>query len=202
MLISEQKKALRGELRKKIEIIPAAVREEASAHACQLLQKQPMWLAAKSVFFYSPLPNEVNIWALVPEALKAGKIVLLPRFDSATDEYCASRIQDIENDLLPGQFGINEPHERCSAFPLNQLDLTLIPALGFDSLGGRLGRGRGFYDRLLAKIPGIKCGIAFDEQIVPRIPVEPHDILLNYVLTPTRCLSTEAAQRDVNEPAD
>ena len=71
---------------------------------------------------------------------------------------------------------------------LNSLDLVLVPGLGFDAAGHRLGRGRGFYDRLLVQIAGTKCGVAFDEQMRPSIPAEQHDILLNCILTPTQWL--------------
>ncbi|MEO7298989.1 MAG: 5-formyltetrahydrofolate cyclo-ligase, partial [Verrucomicrobiota bacterium] len=60
----------------------------------------------------------------------------------------------------------------------------------FDLTGRRLGRGKGFYDRLLAEIPGTKCGVCFDEQIVEEIPTESHDVRMDYVLTPTRWLAT------------
>jgi len=64
--------------------------------------------------------------------------------------------------------------------------LILIPGIAFDLHGRRLGRGKGFYDRLLTEIRGVKCGIAFDEQIVEKIPVEPHDVRMDFILTPTR----------------
>jgi 5-formyltetrahydrofolate cyclo-ligase len=71
---------------------------------------------------------------------------------------------------------------------LNRLDLVLVPGVGFDLQGRRLGRGRGFYDRLLADVDGIKCGVAFEEQVVSEIPVGPRDVRLNFILTPTRCV--------------
>jgi 5-formyltetrahydrofolate cyclo-ligase len=66
----------------------------------------------------------------------------------------------------------------------------LVPGLAFDPSGRRLGRGKGFYDRLLAMVRGRKCGIAFEEQVVPEIPVEPHDIRLDCLLTPRRWMET------------
>ncbi len=183
------KKQLRQQLRAGIQTLSAFQREEASAQACALLQAQPIWKNVRTILFYAPLPSELNIWALVPEALASGKIVLLPKFDPAPNSYSIWRIKNIDTDLLPGRFGINEPSQNCSPFALNQLDLSLIPGIGFDLRGGRLGRGGGFYDRLLAQVSGIKCGVAFDEQIAAEIPVEPHDIRLDCILTPTRWLA-------------
>ena len=67
-----------------------------------------------------------------------------------------------------------------------RLDLVLVPGVAFDLHGRRLGRGRGYYDRLLSQVGGRTCGVAFDEQVVSEVPVEAHDVLLNCILTPTR----------------
>jgi len=100
--------------------------------------------------------------------------------------YTACRITDPEKDIRVGQFGIREPNARCEQISLNLLDLILTPGVAFDLHGWRLGRGKGFYDRLLAAVHGTTCGVAFDEQIVAQIPVEPHDTHVNCILTPTR----------------
>ena len=89
-----------------------------------------------------------------------------------------------------GKFGVREPAERCAPVPLNRLDLVLVPGIAFDIRGGRLGRGQGYYDRLLSAVTGLKCGVAFDEQIVDAVPVGPLDVRLNCILTPTRWIET------------
>jgi 5-formyltetrahydrofolate cyclo-ligase len=71
------------------------------------------------------------------------------------------------------------------------VDLILVPGLAFDLRGRRLGRGKGYYDQLLRGLRGITCGVAFDQQIVAEIPVEPHDVRVNCVLTPTRWIQLE-----------
>ena len=185
---SDSKDALRQELRAAVRNLSSRQREEASAKACALLLQQATWKDARSILFFSALSDELNISPLIPQALAAGKTVLLPQFDVIQGVYCACEIRDPKKDLGPGKFGILEPRRECAIAPLNRLDLTLVPGVGFDPLGGRLGRGRGFYDRLLAEVSGIKCGVAFDEQVVPTIPTEPHDIRLNCILTPTRWL--------------
>lgn len=180
------KNTLRQELRRRLQTLSPAERERHSIQACALLKQQPIWRDAKSILFYAPLPGELNIWPLLADALAANKEVILPQFNSSTGQYTGCRITHLENDLSPGRFGIREPKSHCSEISLNRLDLALVPGVGFDLMGRRLGRGKGFYDRLLAQISGIKCGIAFDEQIVGNIPVEPHDVHLNCILTPTR----------------
>jgi 5-formyltetrahydrofolate cyclo-ligase len=182
----QAKRELRKQLRAKIQTLPAIQREQASAQACVLLTKQLLWQNAKIILFYAPLADELDIWPLIPDAFAANKVVTLPKFDTENNCYIACQIENIETDFLPGQFGIREPKANCTEIPLNRLDLTLVPGVGFDFMGARLGRGRGFYDRLLAQISETKCGVGFDEQIVEAIPTEPHDVHLNCILTPTR----------------
>jgi 5-formyltetrahydrofolate cyclo-ligase len=182
------KAAQRKEIRARLKAMSAEQRATASAHACALLEKQSVWERAKLLFFYAPLPSELDLWPLLRDSLAAGKTVALPRFDAATQRYVACQITDAARDLQDGQFGIREPAGDCIAVPPNRLDLVLVPGVAFDVHGRRLGRGKGFYDQLLASVRGTTCGVAFDEQIVDAVPVEPHDVHLNCILTPTRWL--------------
>jgi 5-formyltetrahydrofolate cyclo-ligase len=158
----------------------------ASAQARRLLKDQPLWKAARSVLFFAPLPEEVDIWPLLAEALSGGKKVGLPRFVAETRAYEACQIHDPGVDLQTGHFGIREPRFGCARLPSNRLDLILVPGLAFDVQGRRLGRGKGYYDRLLKELHGTTCGVAFDQQIVDEIPTAVHDVRLDRLLTPTR----------------
>ncbi len=183
-----QKSGLRQQLRARLKLITSEQRLSSSAQACDLLRKQAIWRAAKSVLFYAALRSELDLSPLIPEALAEGKTVALPRYAEETRCYTACQIRDFARDCAPGKFGILEPGENCSALALKQLDLVLVPGVGFDATGCRLGRGQGFYDRLLAQVSGIKCGIAYDEQLVEKIPAESHDVRLNFILTPAQWL--------------
>ncbi len=77
-----------------------------------------------------------------------------------------SSVSDYQAGLRAGEIWHSRAWRHCRAMPLKRLDLALAPGLGFDVSGRRLGRGQGYYDRLLAEIAGAKCGVAFDEQIV------------------------------------
>ena len=89
-------------------------------------------------------------------------------------------------DLSPGRFNVLEPKAGCPSVPLNQLDLVFVPGVAFDFNGRRLGRGKGFYDRLLAEVRGYKCGVAFEVQVIAAVPEEPHDVRVDSILTPAR----------------
>jgi 5-formyltetrahydrofolate cyclo-ligase len=162
---------------------------EASARARARLRRQAVWKTAHSVLFYSPIAGELDLTPLIQTALDAGKVILLPRYDAKAEGYEAVHIADLKADCAPGKFGIAEPGPQCAAYPLKSLDLALVPGLGFDLAGRRLGRGGGFYDRLLAQVRGVKCGAAFDQQIVAEIPSEGHDVPVDFILTPTRWLA-------------
>ena len=184
--LREQKSVLRRQIRDNLRSLLPAERSSASAGACFRLQQEPVWREARCVLLYSPLPDELDLRALLAQALAAGKMLALPRFDETQGAYSACQVADPASDLRTARFGILEPGPDCPALPLNRLDFVAVPGVGFTLDGRRLGRGRGFYDRMLASVGGIKCGIAFDQQIVSDIPVEPHDVRLDYILTPTR----------------
>jgi len=193
--IREQKAALRDRIRSELKQLGPATRASKSAQACLRLQEEPIWLRARSVLLYWPLPDELDIEPLWRDALATGKELALLRFGGEKQVYAPCRVREPNYDLRPGRFGIMEPRPGCPEVPLKQLDFIVAPGVGFSLDGRRLGRGRGFYDRLLASVSGIKCGIAFDEQIVDAIPAEAHDIRLDYICTPTRW--TGAGQRAV-----
>lgn len=186
--VQTAKATLRRQMRDRLRELSAVARARAAEAACQRLRQQPVWITTKSVLFFAPLPQELNIWALLTEAQAAGRTVALPRFDRSTQQYTAAVLSDLNTDLRPGWLGISEPHGDCPNLAMNRLDLILVPGLAFDPCGRRLGRGKGYYDRLLADAPGMKCGVAFDEQVVSEVPVGPRDVRLNCILTPSRWL--------------
>jgi 5-formyltetrahydrofolate cyclo-ligase len=184
----DTKESLRSTIREKLKLLPATQRSVLSSNARDILEKQPLWQRAQTILFFAPLPDELDVWPSIAIASSAGKQVFLPRFHLDTKSYTACQVKSQETDLKVGQFGIREPTESCLQIPLNRLDLILVPGVAFDLHGRRLGRGKGFYDQLLAAVRGRTCGVAFDEQIVNEVPVEPHDVLLNCILTPSRWL--------------
>ena len=182
---SSGKSVLRERVRELVRALPAEERRAGAAALGALIREQAPWRSAQSVLLFAPLPDEPDISALLDEAWRAGKTVALPRSDPLTGGYLAAVVAD-RSRLSPGRFGVLEPDAGCPGVPLNQLDFAFVPGVAFDLVGRRLGRGKGFYDRLLAEVRGHKCGVAFDAQIVAQVPEEPHDIRVDSILTPTR----------------
>jgi 5-formyltetrahydrofolate cyclo-ligase len=185
-MIGDLKRALREEVGAALKRLPGADRAAASAKARALLVEQTLWQEARSILFYAPMAGELDVWPLLEQTLAAGKTAALPKWDAATKAYVARQVRDPVQDVRTGHYGIREPAACRAGDVLTRLDLILVPGVAFDRLGRRLGRGKGYYDRLLATVRGTTCAVAFDEQIVRAVPVEPHDIVLNCILTPTR----------------
>jgi 5-formyltetrahydrofolate cyclo-ligase len=182
---TELKKTLRGIVRARLEKISLAVRLVESLDLCQRLE--PQLRSAHTVLFYAPLPDELDVWPLM-EKLLSSKVCALPAFEPATGRYSARRVRNLETDIFTGEFGVSEPLPGCEAIPLSHFDLVLVPGMAFDLAGNRLGRGKGFYDRILAEASGVKCGVAYDFQLQENIPTEPHDAKVNFIFTPSRCV--------------
>lgn len=180
------KAALRRQLRGELAKLSVAERAAGSAALCSRLRSQPIWKEAKSILFFSPLSDEPDIWPLALETFAMHREVILPRYVATEGRYALHRIHAGPRALETGQYGILEPTLACPEVDAKQLDLALVPGIGFTLDGGRLGRGKGYFDRLLAQVPGFKCGVAFDCQVSAEIPLEPHDVRLNCILTPTR----------------
>jgi len=179
------KSAWRRRVRESVRALAAETRAAASRQIREQLLAQAAWSRAASVLCFVPLADEPDIASVMEDAWRAQKIVALPRYDAAGGIYSAARVS-ARLELAPGQFGVLEPNAGCPSIPLNQLDLVLVPGVAFDLAGRRLGRGKGFYDRLLAQVSGHKCGVAFDLQVVDRLPEEPHDVRVDSIVTPTR----------------
>ncbi len=184
--ISNSKSDLRRKILAALEKISPAVRAVESIELCDRLE--PQLRSAHAILFFAPMPEEPDIWPLLEKFLAAGKVCALPCYNSATKNYLARRVQDLAKDVSAGYYGIREPASSCPEIPLERFDLVLVPGLAFDWNGNRLGRGKGFYDRLLAKVSGLKCGVGHNFQLLAGIPAEPHDVRMNFIATPARCL--------------
>jgi len=139
----------------------------------------PLLRDASVVLAYYSLPDEVCTHALLGELVAAGKTVLLPRVvDDATMELCR---YNGEADLREGTFHILEPvGERFT--DMNLIDTVLVPGMAFDARGHRLGRGKGYYDRLLSSLTCRKIGVCFDFQKVAEVPVDTYDVAVDIIV--------------------
>jgi 5-formyltetrahydrofolate cyclo-ligase len=189
--ITEEKRQVREQIRKRQ--IAANERARFSQLAVEILSGRAEWREARTILAYLPLQDELDLMPALKTALAGGKTIALPQYIPEHGKYVAAILEGPPENLRKGKFGVMEPSPDAPRIPLNRLDFVLAPGVAFDPDGHRLGRGRGFYDRLLAEVTGVKCGVALDEQIVPKLPVEAHDIPMDYILTPSRWLQRAPA---------
>ena len=156
----------------------------------QRLDALPSLADAPAIVAFSAFRQEPELRPWLDRRLAEGRRLLLPRYNSSASAYELVRIASSGTDLTPGHYGILEPRADLPAESVVPPGaLWLIPGLAFTPRGLRLGRGRGFYDRLLAAHPGgVLVGLAFDCQILPDLPHSSWDIPMDWVLTPTRSM--------------
>jgi len=185
----------------------AAIREQArkarvaqpdkdavSKRICAAFMALPEYAAAKTVMWYVDAASEVRTRHTLPEALAGGKRIVVPYCIVETNELELFLLGDM-SELVEGAYKILEPKAELRALPSKkvtaaELDLVMVPGTAFDSRGGRMGQGKGYYDRLLAtaRPDAPLVAIAFDCQIFDEIPVAPHDVFMDKVITEARAI--------------
>jgi len=151
---------------------------EYSLDALKRLEETKLFQQAECIALYHALPGEVETADFI-EKWADTKTLLLPVVEG---EDLFLLPYKGKNNLQCGVYGIMEP-ERCDPWPEDRIDLLIIPGIAFDRLGNRLGRGKGYYDRLLTTFSSPKIGLCFDFQLVDQVPTEPFDICMDGVVT-------------------
>jgi 5-formyltetrahydrofolate cyclo-ligase len=172
-----EKKTLRSAIRK--ELAPPG--PETSLAIRTRLTALDCWRTARTIFSYHPLKDEVNLLPLLEE--QRTKEWIFPRING---ESLSLHRWTPDAPWLKGSFDIHEPDPaHWAEVDIETIDLVLIPGIAFDRSGGRLGRGKGFYDRLLSSqgFRAIKIGIVSELCLFQKIPTESHDIRMDLVIT-------------------
>ena len=181
---------LKKELRERILTLLRNQEEEERLKKSLLIKdklfRMPAIRKAKTILFYASFNGEVDTTQMIKQARESGKRVLLPRIEPE-DKQIIPTLWDASNPLTEGRYGIKEPQDKKnSRIDLEAIDAVIVPGVAFDKKNHRLGRGGGYYDRFLARLPNNipTFGVAFDFQRVDRIPqLLDHDIALTHVVT-------------------
>ncbi|MCW5755012.1 MAG: 5-formyltetrahydrofolate cyclo-ligase [Phycisphaeraceae bacterium] len=185
--IAAAKRALRQTAKRTLAETPVETRATHALAICSHLQAHPAFRG--SVLFYAPFDTEVDLTPAAATLAAARGVVCVPRIDWAAASITPARVNDLGPSLRQGPRRVPEPPADAPSIPLEEIDLILVPGLAFDLRGGRLGRGGGFYDRLLAS-PSRRCpaiGVCFHAQLVDAVPMERHDQPVDGVITEQRC---------------
>ncbi len=162
---------------------------EKSALICKNILSSKQFVEATEIFAYMPLPDEVDLTEVIKTALQDGKKVALPKIISKEDGIIKFFYLDPQKTLTQqtaeGTFGILEPDETLPATPdTAQNTLILVPGRAFTKEGDRLGRGKGYYDRYLAKkrLPNVAiAGVCFGFQVLAEVPTDPTDVKMDLI---------------------
>ncbi|HBR21453.1 MAG TPA: 5-formyltetrahydrofolate cyclo-ligase [Nitrospiraceae bacterium] len=187
---NSDKKTLRQETLLRRCAIPENIKKEKDDAIRQRIIRLPEFTDAKTILFYASFRSEADTTEMIKTSLNQGKRVVLPKVDKENKKLKLYEIKNM-NELVQGYMGILEPsvsEERLTR--LDDLDLIIIPGAAFDVSGSRLGYGAGFYDRLLAGIKNKISIIAptYEEQLVEKIPSEPHDVKVTKIVTDMRVI--------------
>ena len=165
-----------------------ANKDELSQAICAKFMALPAYAAANTVMFYIDVRSEVRTRHSLPAALATGKRVIVP-WCNAAGELELFHLQNME-ELAVGMYKILEPHAELRDKPEKHvkpedLDLVMVPGVGFDHRGARMGHGKGYYDKLLqhARPDTPLVALAFECQMFPEIPVAGHDIFMDQIIT-------------------
>ena len=167
-------------------------KDAVSRRICEAFMGLPAYQAAKTVMWYVDAGSEVRTRHTLPDALTHGKRVVVPYCILETNELELFHLEDM-SELVEGAYRILEPRAELRAVPAKilqpeELNLVMVPGTAFDIRGGRMGQGKGYYDRLLARArpDAPLVALAFECQMFPEIPVDAHDVFMDAVLTEAR----------------
>jgi len=186
--IQEEKIKLRKKIKDICKTFDRAELVKKSKRILDNLKQLEIWNKADTIFAFLPLGDEVDTLCIIEEALTQRKKVAVPRVSG--DEMMFHYITSLSGEsLVKHDYGMYEPLPEAEFVDINNLDnskiLILTPGMAFDKQCNRLGRGKSFYDRYLFKYGKncIKAGIAFSFQITENLPVENHDVQLDFVVS-------------------
>jgi len=186
----KMKKTIRRDLKNKREKLSQNEVSENSNKIKNRLFEMKEFKQSSYLLFYISYDNEVYTHDMIKECLKNKKKVIVPVSDRKNRCLILSNLTNWK-DLITGAYGILEPRaDKIEKVPVEQIDLIIVPGVGFDEQGRRIGHGKGYYDNLLRNSKNaLHIGLAFEVQIVKEIPVDSHDIPVNKIITEKRVIN-------------
>lgn len=170
-----EKQAIRRQVRS--DFPGQADRAAQSQSLCSHVLAWPVYRQARVVGGYMPMPWEADVTPVLLDALASGKTLVLPRCEGS-GRMSFRQVSSLE-EIQPGRYGLLEPEPGAAAVPVEEIELMLVPLEAITPKGMRLGKGGGYYDRVLARFSGVTLGMVLQHQWVESLPVEEWDRPLN-----------------------
>jgi 5-formyltetrahydrofolate cyclo-ligase len=189
--IKERKYEIRRRIAQQLDTLTQEERSEKTRQVEERLFDFANYLEAKIVILYLNGKLEVTSRHIIEKSFDLNKIVVLPAADPAGTKIALLKVDNLEKDLCIDAAGNPSPDpDRCKRVPIDRIDIALIPGVAFDEKGGRIGMGDGFYDRLIPKLPVTtrKVALAFEDQVLPLVPIEAHDRSVDIIITEKRII--------------
>jgi 5-formyltetrahydrofolate cyclo-ligase len=176
------------EIRDKVNLVRGNLSKEVAAEKSRKIIESLVclkeYIDALIVMPYISLNIEVDTREFIKNELLKGRNMVVPFVEAGNIQ--VSMLKDFEN-LIEGEFGVLEPmkKERYDG----KIDLVIVPGIAFDLHGGRIGFGKGYYDKFLDRFKdSLRVGLAFEEQIVDNLPCEEHDQPVDIIITEKRII--------------
>lgn len=180
--MNQIKQQLRNTIAGSLQSFPKQEKNAADVRISQSLLSLRLYKNAKSICTYVSTADEVNTHQIIREALLAKGSIIVPKIQGADLELYSIRSFE---ELTPGTYGILEPHIHRSHVPIQSIDLFIVPGIAFGRDGSRLGRGKGYFDRLLAHIQVPIIGLSYERQIHDTVPHSAKDKKVDIIVTET-----------------
>lgn len=188
--VDREKRALRQRIRQARDAIAPDEAARAAQRAAALAMADPDVSQARTVALYAQVGTELSTLPLARALVTRDVVLAYPRVAGSGLEFFAANPER----LVPGYMAIPEPPPDAPPLSLDDIDVLVIPGLAFDAAGGRLGWGKGYYDRTLGSARGLRVGFAFACQVVSEVPRDASDITMDRVITEAGVTKTTAAR--------
>jgi 5-formyltetrahydrofolate cyclo-ligase len=168
-------------------LTPAEIEQHSAviaAYVCAL----PAFCVSPTIMVYMALPQEVQTMSIITQARQSQKRIAAPV--TRGQDLVALELSEAPMQLRRGRFGILEPCGTQRVIHPQEIGFIVVPGIAFDARGGRLGFGKGYYDRFLGQLPATtyRCGLAFGIQMVSCVPQASHDICMHGIITEQGCI--------------
>ncbi len=156
---------------------------QAASRAFESLERSVEFMISNNILIYNSLADELSTTMFLEKWHKS-KNFFLPRVNGNRLEILPYK----KEELRRGSFNISEPsgEDVCQ---IGTIEMVIVPAVAYDTRGNRIGRGRGYYDRLLNDTKALKVGMGYDFQILDRLEAEPHDVPVDMIITNRRIIN-------------
>ncbi len=172
--------------------LSALEKSQAESVMLESLLNWEVFKNAGVIHIFISKPDEPDTRPIIEHCWSSGKKIAVPVVLPNTFDLFHSEIKSFD-DLVPGMHGTHEPSpERQTKINLDSFDLVIVPGVAFDRKGGRLGHGKGYYDRFLELTKAFRLGLTFECQLLENIPTELHDVLMNAILSESGIVETNA----------